>query len=62
MHVKKTSYELSRSQVETPYDIVRIVWKITHKYRRRVSRVLDLGAGDGRFAAMGTMEVTMVWR
>jgi hypothetical protein len=53
MRTKKTAYELIRSQVETPPDIVRLVWKITHEYRTRVSRVLDLGAGDGRFAAYG---------
>jgi len=53
MHTKKTSYELSRSQVETPHDIVRLMWEITHEHRSRVSRVLDLGAGDGRFATYG---------
>lgn len=53
MRAQKTSYELSGSQVETPHDIVRLMWEITYEYRTRISRVLDLGAGDGRFAAYG---------
>jgi hypothetical protein len=53
MRDKKTFYELSSSQVETPHGIVQLVWKITNEYRTRVSRVLDLGAGDARFASYG---------
>jgi hypothetical protein len=53
MRAKKTTYELTRSQVETPHRVVRLMWDITHEYRKRVARVLDLGAGDGRFAGYG---------
>ena len=53
MYVQKTAYELARSQVETPPSIVRLVWEITHKYRKHFARVLDLGAADGRFASHG---------
>lgn len=49
----KTAYELGRSQVETPPDIIRLFWKTTHKYRNSFSNVLDLGAGDGRFSLGG---------
>ncbi len=53
MRKAKTAYELARCQVKTPQDIVRVFWKITHAYRAWFSRVLDLGAGDGRFAIGG---------
>jgi len=53
MRKSRTAYELGRSQVETPQAIVRVFWKVAHKYRSRFSRVLDLGAGDGRFAIGG---------
>lgn len=46
----KTAYDLERSQIVTPVEIVQQFWKIAHQYRSRFSRVLDLGAGDGRFA------------
>ncbi len=50
---RKTAYELARSQVSTPTGIVALFWEITHQYRKRFSTVLDLGAGDGRFALGG---------
>jgi hypothetical protein len=53
MRKPRTAYELGRSQVDTPKAIVHVFWKIVHKYRSRFSRVLDLGAGDGRFAVGG---------
>lgn len=53
MRKKKTAYELSRSQVSTPQDIIDVFWRITHKYRPRFDHVLDLGAGDGRFSLVG---------
>jgi len=53
MRKARTAYELATSQVDTPEDIVRVFWEITHTYRSRLSRVLDLGAGDGRFAIGG---------
>lgn len=56
MREHKTAYELARSQVVTPLPIVRLLWDVTHRYRSRLSRVLDLGAGDGRFAIGGRYE------
>jgi predicted RNA methylase len=51
---RKTAYELSHSQVDTPQDVVSLFWKIAHRYRERFTDVLDLGAGDGRFAIGGS--------
>lgn len=53
MSNQKTAYELARSQVSTPLDIVKLFWRITHVYRDRLPHVLDLGAGDCRFALAG---------
>ena len=50
MRRRKTAYELANSQVDTPLDVVSIFWRIVHRYRKQISSVLDLGAGDGRFA------------
>ncbi len=50
MREHKTAYDLERSQVVTPISVVQQFWRITHQYRSRFSNVLDLGAGDGRFA------------
>jgi methylase of polypeptide subunit release factors len=42
---------LDRCQVDTPSDLVRRVWKHVYQCRRRpVGKVVDFGAGDGRFA------------
>lgn len=56
MTKQRTAYELSRSQVSTPPDVVRIFWRITSGYRERIGRILDLGAGDGRFALGGNFD------
>jgi len=53
MRGHKAAQELARSQVVTPLEVVQLFWRITHQYRSRFSRVLDLGAGDGRFALSG---------
>lgn len=53
MKKQKTAYELSRSQVDTPLVVVDLFWKITNGYRTQIQRVIDLGAGDGRFAIGG---------
>ncbi|MEM6777726.1 MAG: class I SAM-dependent methyltransferase [Planctomycetota bacterium] len=53
MRKRKSYYELSRSQVDTPPGIVRAFWSVFGGYRTRFSSVLDLGAGDGRFAFGG---------
>jgi len=56
VYTRKTAYELARSQVETPEDIVRFVWGLTVKYRSHFPTVLDLGAGAGRFASGGNYD------
>lgn len=46
----KAAY-LSRCQVETPPDVVELLWRLASSFRpgSRFASVLDLGAGDGRF-------------
>lgn len=51
-----TAYELSESQVETPQAIVTLFWRLARRHRSRLGSVLDLGAGDGRFARGGMFE------
>lgn len=43
---------LTRCQVETPHDVVQLVWSLISKQRpgQVFASVLDLGAGDGRFS------------
>ena len=53
MTTVKNSYDLPRSLVDTPVDIVSVFWKIVQRYRQQIPNVLDLGAGDGRFAVGG---------
>src|SRR5690349_9422628 len=50
----RTAYELRESQVSTPPQVVSLFWRLLRKYRKqRLDRVIDLGAGDGRFARGG---------
>ena len=53
MSKHNTAYEIARSQIATQEDVIRLFWRITHRYRSHFSSVLDLGAGDGRFALSG---------
>src|SRR4029077_4221433 len=54
MRVHKSAYELRESQVSTPPAVVSFVWRLVRKRRREpMERVLDLGAGDARFARKG---------
>jgi len=53
MNKHRTAYEIGRSQVTTQEDVIQLFWRITHRYRSHFSNVLDLGAGDGRFALSG---------
>ena len=48
--MKKEHFQ--RCQVETPPDIVRLLWNVALRIRNGVpfERVADLGAGDARFA------------
>jgi hypothetical protein len=46
----KAAY-FKRCQVETPHDVVNVLWALASGFRpgERFDNVLDLGAGDGRF-------------
>lgn len=46
----RTNYQLSQSQVNTPHEVVSFFWELLQQYRPKIEHVLDLGAGDGRFA------------
>lgn len=49
----KSPYEFRQTQVFTPDEVVALIWKIVAKYRPNPQAVIDLGAGDGRFAQKG---------
>lgn len=53
MRHPRTAYELSQSQVTTPARVVSLFWKLTRDHREHLGTVLDMGAGDGRFAVGG---------
>lgn len=48
-----TAYELSESQVATPQPVVSLFWQLVKQHRKRLGTVLDMGAGDCRFAMGG---------
>lgn len=48
------NYSLKDCQVRTPQYIVKKVWSLLWKYRRKPGTVVDFGAGDGRFSEKGT--------
>ncbi len=52
----RRAYELSESQVTTPERVVSLFWRLTKQYRDRLTTVLDLGAGDCRFANGGSFD------
>jgi hypothetical protein len=45
---------LDRCQVDTPLPVVDEVWKQILGRRKKIERVIDYGAGDGRFAQYGS--------
>lgn len=47
------SLYLDRCQVDTPAEVVEAVWRHIAERRRQVGKVVDFGAGDGRFASFG---------
>jgi predicted RNA methylase len=53
---QRTAYELSESQVTTPKPVVSLFWQLTKQHRDRLGSVLDMGAGDARFAQGGCFE------
>jgi hypothetical protein len=50
---RAVSLYLDRCQVDTPSPLVQRVWALIRQRRRRPGLVLDLGAGDARFARHG---------
>lgn len=44
---------LSQCQISTPDELVRLVWRLVNERRSSGISVIDLGAGDGRFALHG---------
>ncbi len=53
MRIAKSSYELRRSQVSTPPKVISLFWRLVREFRPKPGQILDLGAGDGRFACGG---------
>jgi hypothetical protein len=51
---KEVSLYLDRCQVETPEVVIQAVWKQVFSRRSAIGKVVDFGAGDGRFARWGT--------
>lgn len=47
------SLYLERCQIATPDSLVQAVWRHVHQSRHTVHKVVDFGAGDGRFARHG---------
>ena len=50
---RKVSLYLNSGQVDTPLEVVSSVWNHVSEFRSRVNKVVDFGAGDGRFALKG---------
>lgn len=53
MRRTKTNYELGSSQVATPSSVVSLYWQLVRERRPKLPRVIDFGAGDGRFSRGG---------
>lgn len=47
---------LGRCQHGTPESVVQRVWTLIGQSRTKISKVVDFGAGDGRFAAVGSYD------
>ena len=47
---RKISLYLNCCQVDTPPEVVSSVWDHVSEFRSHVNKVVDFGAGDGRFA------------
>ncbi len=50
----ETGYGLDRCQIDTPDNVVDGFWKVLKRHRQAIGDVVDLGAGDGRFAFGGS--------
>jgi Eco57I restriction-modification methylase len=53
---KEGTPSLTQCQISTPPQLVAEVWRLILQRRRVFAEVLDLGAGDGRFAIGGTFK------
>lgn len=53
---KTVSLYLDRCQVDTPRDLVTATWAHVLQKRKSVGKVVDFGAGDGRFAKGGAFD------
>ena len=42
-----------KCQVHTPYEIIRGYWDLLKEHRPTLGKVIDMGAGDGRFSSFG---------
>lgn len=47
------SFFLEKGQVDTPHKLVESTWEHVHRLRPNIGKVIDFGAGDGRFAGYG---------
>ena len=50
---KAVALYLDRCQIDTPDELVHAVWRQISRRRRTIGKVVDFGAGDGRFARGG---------
>ena len=50
------AYDIRGSQVSTPQSVVSLFWRLVSRHRERLTTVLDMGAGDCRFAKGGHFE------
>ncbi len=53
MRAKRRAYSSRNWKITTPKNVVSLFWQLTHEQKDRFDRVLDMGAGDGRFARGG---------
>lgn len=53
---ESVSLYLDRCQVDTPDQLVRATWAHVNALRPQVGKVIDFGAGDGRFARHGVFQ------
>ena len=53
---RTVSLYLDRCQVDTPSELVKATWRHVQDLRTDIGKVVDFGAGDGRFACQGKYE------
>lgn len=50
------SLYLDRCQIDTPRDLIELTWSHVAQFRRNIGKVVDFGAGDGRFSRFGEFQ------